>query len=216
MLGELLEDRYLVEEELGAGAMGHVYRARHVRCGRQVAIKVMHRELARVPTIVERFAREALLAARLRHENLVGVLDVGTTRDRQPMIVLELAPGRTLSELVDGPMEAGRARALVCQILRGVAHAHAAGLVHRDLKPDNILVETRSDGVEVARIVDFGIAALANRDDSIVGRRLTDVGTPPSPGTGRVPAVRCARRASRTAAPRRSPFTSSRIRWAAS
>ena len=176
MLGEVLEDRYRVEEHLGAGAMGHVYRATHVRCGRQVAIKVMHDELARVPVIVERFAREALIAAKLQHRNVVGVLDVGTTAQRAPFIVLEYAPGRPLSEYAVEPLPADTVRHLACEILRGLAYAHRAGFVHRDLKPDNILVEQAADGTLTPRIVDFGIATLAVRDDSIFGRRLTDVG----------------------------------------
>jgi eukaryotic-like serine/threonine-protein kinase len=177
MLGQVVEDRYLVEAELGEGAMGRVYRARHVKVGRHVAIKVMHRELARVASIVERFAREAVIAARLRHPNLVSVLDVGKTPDGLPMIVLELAPGRKLSHVIDGPLPRERVIDLVKQLLRGLDHAHSAGLIHRDLKPDNILVELAPDGSEIPRIVDFGIAVTCNRDDSIAGRRLTDANT---------------------------------------
>src|SRR5688572_25435471 len=101
MLGQIVEDRYLIEAELGEGAMGRVYRARHTKVGRSVAIKVMHRDLASVPTIIERFAREAMVAARLRHPNLVSVLDVGNTADRVPMIIMEIAPGEKLSKLID-------------------------------------------------------------------------------------------------------------------
>jgi serine/threonine-protein kinase len=173
MLGQVVEDRYLVEAELGAGAMGRVYRARHVKVGRPVALKVMHADLARVPSIVERFAREAMVAARLRHPNVVSVLDVGNTPDRLPMIVMELAPGMKLSHLIDGPLAAERVVALAKQLLHGLDHAHRAGVIHRDLKPDNILVE---DG-DIPRIVDFGIAVTSERDDSVAGRRLTDANT---------------------------------------
>ncbi len=173
MLGQVVEDRYLVEAELGAGAMGRVYRARHVKVGRPVALKVMHAELARVPSIVERFAREAMVAARLRHPNVVSVLDVGSTPDRLPMIVMELAPGTKLSDVIDGPVAGERVVALTKQLLGGLDHAHRAGLIHRDLKPDNILVE---DG-DIPRIVDFGIAVTSDRDDSVAGRRLTDANT---------------------------------------
>jgi len=177
MLGQVVEDRYLIEAALGEGAMGRVYRARHIKVGRPVAIKVMHRDHARVPTIVERFAREAMIAARLRHPNVVSVLDVGTTPDRLPMIVLELAPGDPLSHLIDGPLATARVINLVSQLLRGLDHAHSAGLIHRDLKPDNILVETTADGSEIPRIVDFGIAVSRDRDDSVAGRRLTEANT---------------------------------------
>ena len=179
MLGQIVEDRYLIEEELGAGAMGRVYRARHVRVGNCVAIKVLHRELLDVPNVVARFEREAYAAARLRHANLVGVLDVGNTDDGRHFMVLELARGRRLAELVTAPLGRERVIDLTRQLLRGLHHAHAAGLIHRDLKPDNILVELTPHGDYVARIVDFGIAFLRDRDSS---ERLTDanmiIGTP--------------------------------------
>ncbi len=179
MLGTIVEDRYLVEAELGAGAMGHVYRARHVKVGRQVAIKVMHADLARVSTIVERFAREARIAARLDHPNLVSVLDVGVTPDsrRLPLIVLELAPGVPLLDLMIDAMPREQVVNVIRQLLCGLDHAHDAGLVHRDLKPDNILVEQRADGTLVPRIVDFGIAVCNREDDPIANRRLTEANT---------------------------------------
>jgi serine/threonine-protein kinase len=182
MLGTVVEDRYLIEAELGEGAMGRVYRARHIKVGRLVAIKVMRSEHAKHVSIVERFEREAMIAARLRHPNLVAVLDVGTTADGAPMIVMELAPGDKLANVIDGPLPRERVVTLLAQLLRGLDHAHAAGLIHRDLKPDNILVETTDDGRELPRIVDFGIAVAATRDDTVAGRRLTDanmvIGTP--------------------------------------
>lgn len=178
MIGDLIEDRYLVEELLGEGAMGRVYLARHVKVGRKVALKVMHRDLARVPTILERFAREAWLAAKVRHPSLVAVLDVGMTPQREPLIVLELAPGVSLSDLAREPMAPSRVIGLVGSLLRGLEHAHAAGLIHRDLKPDNIRVEQMPDGREVPRIVDFGIALSTNTDDPIGSHRLTDAATP--------------------------------------
>jgi serine/threonine protein kinase len=189
LIGTIVEERYLIEQRLGAGALGCVYRARHTRIGRDVAIKVLRDDLACEAHIVERFEREARIAARLRHPNLVGVLDVG-----ERLMVMELAPGRPLAELIGAPLPRSRVIALVAQLLRGLAHAHGAGLIHRDLKPENILVERHGDGTETARIVDFGIAVLRDRDaTSPEGRRLTDaglvVGTPlymsPEQATGR-------------------------------
>src|SRR6185312_2221586 len=142
LIGTVVEDRYLVESQLGAGAMGRVYRARHVKVGREVAVKVMRADLVCEPHIVERFAREAQVAAMLQHPNVVGVLDVGTTPAGEQLMVMDLAPGVPLAELIGAPMPRARVVALVAQLLRGLSHAHAAGLVHRDLKPENVLVDS--------------------------------------------------------------------------
>jgi serine/threonine-protein kinase len=184
-IGTIVEERYRIESVLGGGAMGRVYRARHVRLGRDVAIKVLRDDLLREPAIVERFEREARVAARLRHPNLVSLLDVG-----EHLMIMELAPGRPLAELTGAPMPRAEVISIVSQLLSGLAHAHAAGLVHRDLKPENVLV----DASGVARIVDFGIAVVRDRESaSPDGRRLTEaglvVGTPlymsPEQATGR-------------------------------
>ena len=175
-IGSIALERYRIEAELGAGAMGTVYRGRHVKVGRTVAIKVMHDHLLRDPAMVERFEREARIAAKLDHQNLVAVIDLGTTDDGKQLMVLEHAPGRPLADLVTAPQPRTRVIALMRQLLAGLDHAHRLGLVHRDLKPENVLVETTRDGLEVARIVDFGIAVLREPDDSGDGRRLTSEG----------------------------------------
>jgi eukaryotic-like serine/threonine-protein kinase len=178
-IGSVVEERYRIEAELGAGAMGSVYRGRHVKVGRTVAIKVLHDHLVRDPEMVERFEREAQIAAKLKHPNLVAVIDIGTTDDGKKLMVLEFAPGRPLAELVCMPLRRDRVIALTRQLLCGLEHAHELGLVHRDLKPENVLVERTSEGNEIARIVDFGIAVL--RDDCGDGRITTSglvVGTP--------------------------------------
>ena len=181
-IGSIVEERYRVEAELGAGAMGSVYRGRHVKVGRTVAIKVLHAHLVRDPDMVERFEREARIAAKLKHPNLVAVIDLGATLDGSKVMVLEFAPGRPLAELVTSPLSRESTIALTRQLLQGLEHAHALGLVHRDLKPENVLVEHTGSGGEIARIVDFGIAVLRDPDESIDARRLTSsgivVGTP--------------------------------------
>lgn len=176
LIGQVVEERYLVEQELGAGAMGSVYRARHTRLGRPVAIKVLHSRLLADDMMRRRFEREARIAARLQHLNVVGVIDVGTAPDGRDLMVLDFAPGRCLADLMTTPLPTARVVSLVLQMLRGLDHAHGVGLVHRDLKPDNIIVETSADG-DVPRIVDFGIAVLREVDGSIEGRRLTTAGT---------------------------------------
>jgi serine/threonine-protein kinase len=174
--GQVVLERFLVEEELGSGAMGTVYRGRHVKLGRGVAIKVLHDDLVHDPTMLARFRREAQAAARLHHPNVSSVLDVGETPAGHQIMVMELVVGRSLGELMDdAPLAHGRIIHLVRQILIGLDHAHAAGLVHRDLKPDNVIVEHDDRGDEVPRIVDFGIAAL--RDEDVAGGKLTETGT---------------------------------------
>ena len=172
-VGELVEDRYRIEAVIGRGAMGTVYRARHVGMGREVAIKVLHDHLVRDPVMVKRFDREAAIAARLSHRNVVGVIDIGATAHGDRMMVLELARGETLAAIAArGPMAGERVVPLVVQLLRGLEHAHALGLVHRDLKPENVIVE-RAD---VVRIVDFGMAVLRDASGDPAGLRVTELG----------------------------------------
>jgi eukaryotic-like serine/threonine-protein kinase len=176
LIGKVVIGRYVVEERLGKGAFGAVYRGRHGALNRPVAIKVLHAHLVHEPRILQRFQREAQLAARVAHANVAGVLDVGETIDGRQLMVLELADGRPLTELLGRPMPRERVIHLVRQLLRGLEHAHGAGLVHRDLKPDNIIVEQPANAPEVPRIVDFGIAVLSDPEESFGGTRLTATG----------------------------------------
>jgi len=177
LVGHTVLDRYHVEGELGSGAMGVVYRGRHMRLDRSVAIKVMHDHLVHERTLVERFRREAEIAGRLHHANVVSVIDVGELPDKRQVLVMELAVGESLDELMAQPMPRDRIVRVLSQLLRGLDHAHAAGLVHRDLKPANVIVEAG----DVARIVDFGIAVLQEYENE-GSERLTAsgmiVGTP--------------------------------------
>lgn len=175
LIGELVLDRYIVESELGAGAMGAVYKGRHVKLKRSVAIKVLHDELVHEPTMLARFRREAQIAAKLSHPNVIGVLDVGETNHGRQVMVMEFAEGPTLTEIMTVAPARRRIIQLVRQLLQGLAHAHGEGLIHRDLKPDNIIVEISQDGTEIPRIVDFGIAIL-RAPDGEYGERLTASG----------------------------------------
>ena len=170
LVGQVILDRYHIEEELGHGAMGVVYRGRHVKLARDVAIKVMHDHLVGEHTLVERFRREAQVAGRLHHPNVVAVIDVGELSDKRQVMVMELARGETLADLMERPMPRSLLVRLASQLLQGLDHAHAAGLVHRDLKPENVIVEAG----DVPRIVDFGIAVLREPDQN--NERLTDTG----------------------------------------
>jgi serine/threonine-protein kinase len=175
LVGRVVIDRYLIEAELGSGATGTVYRGRHVRLGRNVAIKVLHEDFLHNRTMLARFRREAEAAARLHHPNVSSVLDVGETPDGHQLMVMDLVEGRSLGELMEAWLGRERIIHLVRQILQGLEHAHGAGLVHRDLKPDNVIVELDQHGKEVPRIVDFGIATLRT-DEATAMNRLTETG----------------------------------------
>jgi eukaryotic-like serine/threonine-protein kinase len=175
MVGTVVLDRYLVESELGRGAMGTVYKGSHVERERPVAIKVLHDEYVHEPTMIARFRREAHLAAKLSHANVIGVLDVGETRTGRQVMVMEFAEGPTLTKVITVAPARRRVIQLVRQLLLGLVHAHGEGLIHRDLKPDNIIVEISGDGTEIPRIVDFGIAIL-RVPDSELSERLTASG----------------------------------------
>jgi serine/threonine-protein kinase len=176
LIGRVLAERYEILEQLGEGAMGVVYKARHVKIGRSFAVKVLHAHLLPDPKTALRFDREAALAGRLRHANVVGVVDVGEL-DGMRYMVMEFAEGPDLAELLlEAPMRPDRIIHLVRQMLEGLYHAHEQGLIHRDLKPENVIIERDIHGAEMPRIVDFGIAILADEDDDDGTGRLTTNG----------------------------------------
>jgi serine/threonine-protein kinase len=175
LVGTVLDSRYRVEELLGSGGMGCVYRAHHVGLERGFAIKLLHPRLRSDPKVVRRFAREADLAGRLRHPNVVGVVDVGEI-DGAMYLVMDLAVGARLSELfAHAPFSRSRAVRILRQLCDGLDHAHCQGLIHRDLKPDNVIVERSS---ELVRIVDFGIALLRDEETDRITTAGIVLGTP--------------------------------------
>jgi eukaryotic-like serine/threonine-protein kinase len=176
MIGQIIADRYHIEQRIGHGGMGAVYRARHVKIGRAFAVKLLHPDLITNEKMRRRFVREAQLAGTLRHPNVIGVVDVGETPEGVYYIVMEYADGPTLHEIISaGPSSGPRTVAIVKQLCDGLYHAHERGLIHRDFKPENVIVECDHDGFERPRIVDFGIAIV--RDPSSNQReRLTTEG----------------------------------------
>jgi eukaryotic-like serine/threonine-protein kinase len=169
MIGQLIAGRYELQELVGSGGMSSVYRARDGVLERPVAIKILHDHFADDPEYVERFRREARAIARLNHPNIVTVIDRGEFDGRQ-FIVFEHVPGETLKSLVErrGPLPVDEALALTHQVARGLAYAHEHGVVHRDVKPQNVLIDR--DGR--AKVMDFGIARSLTPGDE-----LTETGT---------------------------------------
>jgi len=168
MSAVLLGDRYRLGDPIATGGMGTVYRAVDQVLGRPVAVKVLKRELAEDATFVERFRREARAAAGLSHPNVAGVYDY-VELDDQAFIVMELVEGETLATRIarSGPLPWPEAFAIGEQVARALAAAHARGLVHRDVKPANVLLGGRQAGAvtagtaEVVKVTDFGIAQAA-------------------------------------------------------
>ena len=155
MIGTHIQDRFRLEERIGSGGMSTVYRAFDQTLERWVAIKLLHSEIASQPDQLERFRREARVVARLSHPNVVAVIDAGED-DGRPYIVFQYIEGETLKDRIHrlGRLPVGEAAAYAIEIGRALAAAHAERLVHRDVKPQNVLID-RDGG---AKVTDFGIA----------------------------------------------------------
>lgn len=163
LVGLTLDDKYRLEERLGVGGMGTVYRATHVLIDRPVAVKVLNQRFVEDDAARARFRREAKAAGRLQHTNAVTVTDFGQSPEGYVYIVMELLEGRTLRDILakEAPLDPARAVSLMLQISAAVAAAHEAGIIHRDLKPANIFIVQRSEVPSVVKVLDFGIAKLA-------------------------------------------------------
>ncbi len=180
LTGKLLDGRYRMEEVLGRGGMGVVYRATHVHIDMPVAVKVLNPELVSNQAAIERFRREAKAAGRIHHPNAIQVTDFGVAEDKTVYLVMELVDGQSLRDLIweKKQFEARHAVTLMAQICSAVEAAHHSGIIHRDLKPDNIMIKTR-DGVEQVKVLDFGIAKLKqiSPTDKAPTHSLTEIGT---------------------------------------
>ena len=155
MAGDVVADRYELEQLVGSGGMSSVFRAHDRVLERTVALKVLHERLTSNQDVVERFTREAKLVAGLSHHNIVAVIDRGES-DGGPFIVFEYIAGDNLKQVIvrDGPLPVDRALELAIEVSRGLAFAHQNGFVHRDVKPQNVLLNGKGE----AKVTDFGIA----------------------------------------------------------
>ena len=171
-IGKMLDDRYEILELIGSGGMANVYKARCHRLNRLVAIKILKSDLADNADFRRRFHDESQAVAQLSHANIVSVYDVSTNPDRE-YIVMELIDGITLKQYMErrGRMDWRESLHFISQIMRGLSHAHSRGIIHRDIKPQNIMV-LRDGSVKVA---DFGIACLANQGQTLTQEALGSV-----------------------------------------
>ncbi len=174
-VGSTIGGKYRIASVLAAGGMGVVYRAEDTERGAPVAVKFLHAALVAFPDLVKRFRREAAALDLLSHPNLVGVIDSGVEAGA-PFLVMDLHQGRALGDILDEvtALPAVRAVAITRQILAGVAHAHARTVVHRDLKPDNIML-LEEEGRDSVKVLDFGLAKVLH-DDPDAATRLTNTG----------------------------------------
>ena len=171
--GSRIDERYEIIDALGSGGMGHVYKARRLRLGDDVAIKVMQATPDTPPEARERFLRESRACAQLRHPNIVGILDFGFDGANQPYMVMELLSGPSLKEEIDleAPMSPDRVAAILGPVASALQLAHDRGITHRDLKPANIVAHRYESGERVYKVIDFGLAAMKATGDQT---RLTD------------------------------------------
>jgi len=179
LVGRVIADAYVMQELVGVGGMGRVYRAEQKALGRVVAIKVVHRHLLGDRDSITRFYTEARAASSLNHPNSVSVFDFGRTADGMLYLVMEYLRGRDLARLIEeeSPIPIARIMELAQGVLGALGEAHARGVVHRDLKPENVLIETLRGGMDHVKVVDFGLAKIRDVESVEAARGLV-AGTP--------------------------------------
>lgn len=177
--GQTLSGTYVIERPLGSGGMADVYLVRHTRLPRHFALKVLKLELSTRPELIERFRREAEVLARLRSPHIVSVVDMNQTEDGWPYLVMDYLAGETLASRIRryGPLAVGEASELFGQMCEGVLAAHEQGVIHRDLKPNNLFLVPGPRG-DLVQILDFGIAKLCEEGRTPLTRDSVLMGTP--------------------------------------
>ena len=177
--GTILLGKYRVEDVIGTGGMGRVVRAAHLYLQQSVAIKVLLPEMATSASMVSRFLREAQAAGKLKSEHVARVVDVGTLPDGTPLMVMEYLTGNDLNQILrhHGPQSPAIVCDLMLQACEGIAEAHAAGIVHRDVKPSNFFITQRPDGSMLLKILDFGISKTPVGVTELTGTQAV-LGTP--------------------------------------
>ncbi|HEY8927016.1 MAG TPA: serine/threonine-protein kinase [Polyangia bacterium] len=176
LLGRVLSERYRILRKLGEGGMGVVYLAEHVVIEKKIALKVLFPDLTRRADLVQRFIQEAKSASRIGHENVIDITDFGQSPEGYVFLAMEYLSGQDLGQVLktSGPMGWPRAQPMLVQIGKALRAAHEGGIIHRDMKPENIFVIPRDDGREFIKVLDFGIAKVMGLDED--APRLTRTG----------------------------------------
>ena len=176
LFGQVLADRYRVLDLIGKGGMGKVYLAEHVALGKRVAIKVLNPAYTHRPDQVKRFLREAQAASTIGHENVIDVIDFGEMPNGSVFFAMEHLQGEDLGKLLKrGPLQWSRARRILLQICRALQAAHARGIIHRDMKPENCFIIHRNGMRDFVKVLDFGIAKFLEENRQ-VSHTLTQAG----------------------------------------
>lgn len=176
LIGKTIGGRYFIRRQIARGGMGAVYEAEHVGLDKRVAVKFILDRFGDDREALHRFHREARAASRVGHQNIIDITDIGETEDGKPFLVMEYLEGSDLGEVLHatGKMDAARAVHIVGQVLRGLAAAHAEGIIHRDMKPANVFLTERGGASDFVKIMDFGISKVVAARDARV--RLTETG----------------------------------------
>ncbi len=179
LLGAVIDERYRVIRRIGEGGMGIVYEVEHIVIEKRLALKVLRDDYSKRPDVVARFRQEAKSASRIGSEHIVDISDFGETPSGASYFVMELLDGEDLSDTLarEGTLPLARTVDILCQCARSLASAHAKGIVHRDMKPENIFLIRRDDRPDFVKIVDFGIAKMSDLETpGQPGRKLTKTG----------------------------------------
>ena len=187
LLGAVLGERFLVQERLGAGKSGTIYRGEHVTLRRKVAIKVLHHELSRDDLAIERFRREATSVAEIDNEHIVEIHDFGRTSDGRLYLAMELLEGETLDNVLirDTRLSVERALDVMIQVAEALVDAHAVGFVHRDLRPRNVYLAVRRGKANFVKLLDFGLSKLVEQGGGAASTSLgMTFGDPAPPCSG--------------------------------
>jgi tRNA A-37 threonylcarbamoyl transferase component Bud32 len=177
LVGRTLNGRFVVDKKIGEGGFGAVFRGRQLATGREVALKLLHPHNVSDSTVVARFKREAESCSKLSNPHTVTTFDFDQTEDGVLYLAMELVRGRPLQDVQrqEGPLDGKRVLAILAQVADALGEAHALGIIHRDMKPENVMVDTR-DGEDFVKVLDFGIAKIVADEAGRPAQALTAVG----------------------------------------
>jgi serine/threonine protein kinase len=177
LIGKVLSERYRIVRKIGEGGMGAVYQAEHALIEKKIALKILFQDLTRRPDLIARFLQEAKSASRIGHENVIDISDFGQSPEGLVFIAMEYLDGQDLGRTLKktGAMDWVRARPILMQIAKGLRAAHGNGIIHRDMKPENVYLIQKEGRPDFVKVLDFGIAKIVT-DDAGSGPALTQTG----------------------------------------